>query len=78
VVSFDVQILPAASNSTAYGYPVIRNAQNNSGVVDPFVDTADFDTGTGGQGGLGGIQIVLRVFDAKTQQTRQVTIIQDL
>lgn len=64
VVSFDVQYLSS----------VLDNATTTP-VFQPL--TTSFDTGTS-KFGITALQITLRVWDVKTQQTRQVTIVQDM
>jgi hypothetical protein len=63
VISFHVQVMPVGANV--------------------FGDVSLYDTtrfGSGGYytSGLKAIQITMRVWDHKTRQTRQMTIIQDL
>lgn len=66
VISFQVQIMPTTSNAF----------QDVPGGV---YDTARINTpGYGNNFGLKAIQVTLRVWDTKTRQTRQVTIVQDM
>jgi hypothetical protein len=71
VLSFQVQIMPLNSNSfddvPAPGAPLLY-------------DTTKFNTPAAGypQVGLKAIQVTLRVWDQTTQQTRQITVVQDL
>ncbi len=56
---------------------------SSAAVAPNFADVAAYDTTKFGQAGylnngLKGIQITLRVWDPKTRQTRQITVIQDL
>jgi hypothetical protein len=75
VVSFNVRILPAppipapqGQQPASFGYPL--------GVAD-FRDVPDYDT-TKAPYPVLAIEITLRVWDLRSQQTRQITLIQDL
>jgi hypothetical protein len=87
VVSFDIQIVrapplppppgppPANSPTLNFGYP--------AGTVLDFEDVGTYDTGANAPNGtppfgILAVQITLRVWDLRTQQTRQVTILQDM
>lgn len=72
VISFHVQVLTPASQD----FTNLNTSSANS--------SANFDTGDS-QGSIGGakfnilaIQVTLRVWDAKTEQARQITIVQDM
>jgi len=62
------------------GENIFLNRTDNNGLVDDLFDTCPGDThNTGNQlqphSYLGGLEITLRVFDPKTRQVRQITII---
>ena len=44
----------------------------------PLYDTTKFGVAGYPNDGLKGVQITLRVWDPKTRQTRQITVVQDL
>jgi type II secretory pathway pseudopilin PulG len=92
VVSFDVQAIPAPvlppppmQPPPSFGFPV--NAAQQGG--DSFVDMPAggvFDSSVGwpsqlspnGTTGITAVQVTIRVWDLRTQQTRQITVIQDM
>ena len=90
VVSFTIQVIPApklpptAPNALPpFGYPVgASEFQDVGAAADPVSGAAAFPGGTfessTAASGLLAVQITLRVWDLRTQQTRQISIIQDL
>lgn len=92
VLSFDVQVM-FVGQSTFTDIPVVNNASsplNGIGVFDTWssVNDGTFDysgwatTGTATSVPLAqsikAIQITIRIWDIKTQQTRQITLVQDM
>jgi type II secretory pathway pseudopilin PulG len=93
VVSFDVQAIPApilpappTQQPPSFGFPVNAGAQPGG---DSFVDMpvgGVFDSSAGwpmqsspnGTTGITAVQVTIRVWDLRTQQTRQITLIQDM
>jgi len=75
VLSFHVQIMPTGANTLAFvDVP-------NTGTSGRLYDTTLMNAAPNvynNKFGLKAIQVTLRVFDNKTRQTRQVTIVQDL
>jgi type II secretory pathway pseudopilin PulG len=80
VISFDVQASRELLVPTTPPFgPATPGTGTTSLVITDFQD-ATFDTGDGNGRGdpVVALQITLRVWDLKTQQTRQITIIQDM
>jgi hypothetical protein len=89
VVSFDVQAIPAPTlppppmqPPPPFGFPVNTPPPGGG---DSFVDLpgGTFDSSTGwplpnGGTGISAVQVTIRVWDLRTQQTRQITLIQDM
>ena len=69
VISFQVQIMPTVGNAFI-DVPVANGFH--------LYDTTQFNAAGANTFGLKAIQITLRVWDFKTRQTRQTTIMQDL
>lgn len=68
VITFDVQIMKAQANPANQEFEHLAQSGSSS-----------FDTANSSPGyRIVAIQVVLRVWDQKTKQTRQVTIVQDL
>lgn len=71
VLNFDVQVLPAAGASFLPSPGLVMNYDTANSVLminnQPAATT-----------GLYAVQIILRVYDIKTRQARQITVIQDL
>jgi hypothetical protein len=66
-----------------FGFPV--NTPPPPGAGDSFADLPGgmFDSSTGwplpnGSTGVSAVQVTIRVWDLRTQQTRQITLIQDM
>jgi type II secretory pathway pseudopilin PulG len=92
VVSFDVQAIPAPilppppmQQPPPFGFPV--NTPPPQGGNDSFVDVPRgvFDSSMGwplpiggGNTGISAVQVIIRVWDLRTQQTRQITLLQDM
>ena len=64
VISFQVQVMPTGTQA----------------FIDPGTyDTAQINTaGYANNYGLKAVQVTIRVWDPKTRQTRQVTLVQDM
>lgn len=81
VVSFTVQAIPAPILPTPpmqqpppFGFPVNTPQQ---GGADNFIDVPMFDSSMTPQG-ITAVQVIIRVWDLRSQQTRQITLIQDM
>jgi hypothetical protein len=77
VVSFHVQVMPLGSPAFGDVQPQIVGGVNQSFGI---YDTTQFNNPSyaNNRFGIKGIQITLRLWDNKTRQTRQMTVIQDL
>jgi prepilin-type N-terminal cleavage/methylation domain-containing protein len=73
VISFQVQILRIANEPNLF-----IDVQNITGKTYGIYDTARLGVTGYPNFGLRGIQVTLRVWDNKTRQTRQATVVQDL
>jgi prepilin-type N-terminal cleavage/methylation domain-containing protein len=71
VISFQVQVMQVGSNAFDDMIPGALGAPF-------FYDTARFGVAGYTPNGLKGIQVTVRVWDNKTRQTRQATVVQDL
>jgi prepilin-type N-terminal cleavage/methylation domain-containing protein len=71
VISFQVQVMQVGANAFDDMAPGALGAPF-------FYDTAKFGTAGYTLGGLKGIQVTVRVWDNKTRQTRQATVVQDM
>jgi hypothetical protein len=74
VVSFTVRVLPAGQ----YDFVDLQGLPGTSATA-PFVyDTGLIGSASGPAYRISALEITIRVWDVKTQQTRQLTIIQDM
>jgi prepilin-type N-terminal cleavage/methylation domain-containing protein len=72
VVSFTVQVVWRPGIDPWWGSPRLGYPFNNQ-----FTDVGTFDSNTTWNGILA-VQVVVRIWDVRTDQTRQITIIQDM
>jgi hypothetical protein len=75
VVSFQIQVMPT-QGFTASG--IFVDVPSNGGQPWGVYDTAKFSSAGYQQYGLKAVQATVRVWEPKTRQTRQVTVIQDM
>jgi prepilin-type N-terminal cleavage/methylation domain-containing protein len=78
VVSFDVQVLKVMPNQTAQNPPYTPLLDATFGdLPSTAFDTAATQAFTTGYS-IAAVQVMIRVWDLKTEQSRQITVIQDL
>jgi hypothetical protein len=76
-------VAPLLSNVVSFQVQVMRGGTNTFSLVDPIGNPLVYDTGNpagivGGPYTLTALQVTLRVWDPVTQQSRQVTFVQDM